>query len=182
MPVIFVPIAISKVNWWLSREHRQIAQLVPKELVRQRSQIEFVTKTEQKKKRRDNKIMMMILCVHLLRLSPHPDAYKYFFLRFARSSCRVFCAPLHNITSRWIKLILFCFFLFFYIRREKREKKLRSRWYSIGIGWLNLSFSSFSGRWSAGFKLNIFQCYKVFEPNKFWSGFEPKLCVESKER
>lgn len=78
------------------RDHRLIAwQLVPKILPSaSRSQIEFVTKSEEKK-RKDNKIMMMMLRTSAL-IPRIQDAAIFFLLR----SCLVFCAPFHNISRR----------------------------------------------------------------------------------
>lgn len=120
-----------------------------------RSQIEFVTKKSGIKKRpRDNKIIMMMLCTSAR--SPRIQTRTYsavFFVSLVLLAVSS-CAPLHNITLRWIKFL-------FYIRREEKPreegKKLRSRWYSIGIGWLNFRIS-FSGRWSARLSIDATRC------------------------
>lgn len=130
-----------------------------------RSQIEFVTKSGIKKRPRDNKIMMMMLCTSARspRIQTRIYSTVFFFslVLLAVSSC----APLHNITLRWIKFL-------FYIRREEKPreegKKLRSRWYSIGIGWLNFRIS-FSGRWSARLSIDATRClHKHFYPVSFF--------------
>lgn len=95
----------------------RVSQLVPT-----RSQIEFVKKITERKEI----IKSWWWCSYICSLP---------------ASRRVFSSPLRpglrNITSRWIKLIPL-----FYIRRgeQRRGKELRSRWYSIGIGWLKKSF------------------------------------------
>lgn len=104
-------------------------------------------------------------CVHLLG-SPRIQTriFSIFFLRFVRSSCRVVCAPLFT-TSLRDELSWFCL-TFFYIRREciEKEKKLRSRWYSIGIGWLKFFYSAVDGPRVLSWN---FQCYKVCAQTTF---------------
>lgn len=91
----------------------------------------------------------------------------FFSLFFDRCSCcRVFCAPLHNITLRWIKLILFFAYIFLYQTREE-GKKLRSRWYSIGIGWLNLFFFCFCSAVDGPRGFNATRCLRKHIPISF---------------
>lgn len=117
-------------------------------------------------------------CVHLLlpllALSPHPDAYIFYSVSLA-SSRPVSFAPRFT-TSLRDELSWFCFTfnIFFYILYQTREKgkKLRSRWYSIGIGWLNLFLYISLGRWSArGFQhwMETFNATRCLCKWSFWS-------------